>query len=276
MNYFNFISMPIIEIKMYNLPHILILLFFPTLAILSYFLFKGKSEKSKLIFIWSIFIFTFVITYSTYIVSLITNYNNTRTNFFSELPLHMCSINVLFYPIFFALRNKFPKWLSSTTFAYMYFLGSMGAFVAMVVTAPYDCVGEGVNLLRYNVLSYWLKHGFIFITPFIYVALGFYRPRFKDIFKGIAFYICLLMIMEYFNLVSTQLNYKIGSTAVSNYFYAATGEGTAVLEIVWKWIPIEFVYLLPFSVIAVPIFFLLYLPFGIVDLINKNKKNKVV
>ena len=269
-NYLNFL-MPMVEIKMYNPVHIIVCLFFPLMALVTYFIFKNKSEKSKLIFIWIIMILTFVATWGTFVTDLITK-ENTRLNFFSKLPLHMCSINVILYPVFFGIRNKVNKFFKSMTFAYMYFMGSLGAVLAMVVTAPGDCVGEGINFLTYNVFTYWLKHGLIFIIPFLFVSLGFYRPVAKDIIKAVVFLLCLLVIMEGVNLLFSWLNTLIGGKDIANFFYTRTGKNTAVLEICWNWIGIELIYLLPLAVIAVPLFALYYSPYLIADLISKKKR----
>lgn len=268
-------NLPMVEIKLYNIVHILVVLFFPAMAIATYFIFRKRSEKAKLIYIWIIMGIAFFATWITFITALITDDNNQRINFFARLPLHMCSINVILYPLFFGLRNKMNKFFRSTTFAYMYFMGSLGAVLAMVVTAPSDCAGVGINLLRYNVFTYWLKHGLIFIIPFLFVALGYYRPKILDIFKAILFLLCLLTIMEIVNLVFTQLNYLIGGTEIANFFYTSTGKGTAVLEILWNLFPVELLYLLPLGLVAIPLFALYYLPYGVVDIVNliKRKRN---
>lgn len=266
-------KLPMIEIKMYNIVHILVVLFFPIMALVSYFIFRKRSEKTKLIYIWIVMGVAFFATWLTFITDLITK-ESTRQNFFSSLPLHMCSINVILYPLFFGLRHKMNKFFKSTTFAYMYFMGSLGAVLAMVVTAPGDCVGDGINLLTYNVFTYWLKHGLIFIIPFLFVALGFYRPKPMDILKAAVFLLALLTLMEGVNLLFSWFNNLIGGTNIANFFYTRTGEGTAVLEIVWGWIGIELIYLLPLSIIAVPLFALYYSPYGIYDLVKAIVKKK--
>lgn len=267
-------NLPMVEIKMYNPVHIIVCLFFPIMAIATYFIFKNKSEKAKLIFIWIIMGIAFVSTWLTFITDVITK-ESTRLNFFSSLPLHMCSINVILYPLFFGLRKIMPKLIGSTAFAYMYFMGSIGAVLAMVVTAPGDCQGTGINFLTYNVFTYWLKHGLIFIIPLLLVSLGFYRPTLPDILKATVFLLGLLIVMECVNLLFSELNKLTGGTDIANFFYTRTGKGTAVLEICWNWIGIELVYLLPLAVIAVPLFAIYYSPFFIADLINKRKNNKV-
>lgn len=259
----------------YGFVHIATVLFFPLLAVASYFIFKKKSEKSKEIYLWVIMALAFVATWCTFAVALIEDYGgNQRANFWARLPLHMCSINVILYPVFFGIRKRVPKLVSSTLFAYMYFFGSAGALLAMVVTAPGDCLGANVNFFQYNVLTYWLKHGLIFILPIMFVVLGFYRPKLIDIAKATVFLIGLLCIMELINLLFTWFNHLSGGGEIANFFYTRTGEGTAVLSTFYGWVPIELLYMFPLVIIAVPMFFVYYLPIGIIDIVKKQKAKK--
>jgi hypothetical protein len=267
----------VLIIEKYNLVHLTNILFYPVFGISCYFIFKNSSEKAKKIFLWSLMILVFVLTWATFATDLITDYNNQRLNFWSRLPLHMCSINVILFPLFFGLRKKVRPFIATTLFAYMYFVGSPGALLAMVVTAPDDCLGPAINLLSYNVFVYWLKHGLIFMIPILMVSLGFYRPKFKDIFKAVAFLIILLGGMELVNLLfSWFAHIKGGSPA--NYFYTRTGKGTLVLETFWKIIPIELLYMFPLAIIAIPIFIIYDTPFLIyrlgLILRSLNKKRK--
>lgn len=261
-----------IYLPKYGLAHILVVLFFPLLALVSYFVFKNKSVKSRKIYLYVLMAIAFFGTWITFITSCITDYNNQRANFFARLPLHMCSINVILYPVFFMIKDKVKPLIRSTLFAYMYFFGSAGALLAMVVTAPGDCIGAQINLLHYNVLMYWLKHGLIFIIPILFIVLGFYRPKLKDTLKASVFIIILLCIMECVNLLFSYLNVHVShGTDIANFFYTRTGKGTAVLETFYNFIPVELVYMFPLIVIAIPIFIIYDLPFIIQDLIYKNK-----
>ncbi len=262
-------------IPKYGLTHILVVLFFPLLAIVSYFIFKKKSEKSKVIYLYILMAIAFIGTWLTFFTALAQDYNHQRANFFARLPLHMCSINVILYPLFFFLRNKVKPLIRSTLFAYMYFFGSAGALLAMVVTAPGDCIGANINFFQYNVFMYWLKHGLIFILPILFVVLGFYKPTIKDIFKSVVFIIILLCIMECVNLLFTYLNQHVThGTDIANFFYTRTGKGTAVLEAFYNFLPYELLYMFPLVIIAVPIFFIYYLPFFIFNLIQKKQLKK--
>lgn len=269
-------ELPLIEIKLYNFVYFIVLLSFPILAVASYFIFRKRSEKAKSIYLWRLFGVAFVATWITFVVALIIDDNNQRVNFFARLPLHMCSINVILYPLFFALRNKMPKFVHSATFGYMFFMGSVGALAAMVIDAPSDCAGVGINLLRYNVFSYWLKHGLIFILPIMFVVLGFYKPRFRDIFITLVFILVFLTFMEGVNLLFSWFNKLIGGTEVANFFYTRNSSGMMILKQLEELIGIELIYMFPLIVIIIPVFMIYYLPIGIIDLVKhlKTKKNK--
>lgn len=255
----------------YGPAHILTVLFFPLFAVASYFIFRKRSMKAKAIYLYVLMGIIFVATWGTFITDCITDYNGQRLNIWTRLPLQMCSINVMLYPLFFAIRNKVKPLIKDTLFAYMYFFGSIGAILAMVVTAPGDCIGKDVNLLRYNVLVYWIKHGLIFIIPILFVIFNFYKPRLIDTIKATVFLLILLTIMEGVNLLFSWFNHLHGGSAIANYFYTRTGKGTQVLETFYNLIPVELIYMLPLAFIAVPLFLLWYSPIGIINLIKKHK-----
>ena len=104
-----FIPMP-----KYGLVHILTVLFFPLLAVVSFFIFRKKQTISKAIYLYVLMGIIFVATWGTFIADLITDYNHQRLNFWARLPLHMCSINVILYPLFFSLRNKVKPLIRDT------------------------------------------------------------------------------------------------------------------------------------------------------------------
>lgn len=58
-------------IDKYNLVHILTILFFPLLAVVSYFIFRKKSEKTKAIYLWILMSIIFLATWTTFIISYV-------------------------------------------------------------------------------------------------------------------------------------------------------------------------------------------------------------
>lgn len=262
-------------IDKFNLVHFLNLAFYPIFGIACYFIFKKSSQKTKSIFLWIILGLAFVSTWLTFATDLITDRDNQRLHFWSRLPLHMCSINVILYPLFYGIRNKVKPLVSSTLFAYMYFVGSPGALLAMVF-APGDCIGASINFFSYNVFTYWLKHGLIFVIPILMVSLGQYKPKLKDTLKASVFLLGLLIVMEGVNLLFSWFGHLNGSSNISNFFYTRTGVGTPILETFYNLIPIELIYMLPLVVIAIPIFMVYYLPVLLARAINHKIINKKV
>lgn len=260
-------------IDKFNLLHIITILFYPVMGVVCYFIFKKASSKKKEIFLWIIMGIAFVATWLTFFTALITE-ESQRLNFWARLPLQMCSINVILYPLFYGLRKKVNPLIASTLFSYMYFVGSPGALLAMVVTSPADCLGPTINFLTYNVFTYWLKHGLIFVIPILMVTLGEYKPKLKDVLKATVFLIGLITIMEGVNLLFSWFGKLNGANEISNFFYTRTGAGTAVLSTFWNLIPIELVYMFPMIIIAIPIFAIYYLPIVLARFISKKLDKK--
>ena len=111
----------------------------------------------------------------------------------------------------------------------------------------------------------------------MFVVLGFYRPKFKDIFITLAFVFCFLVLMEGVNLLFSWLNHLIGGTENANFFYTRSADDIPILKDLQNLIKLELVYMFPLIFIIVPVFMIYYLPFGIIDLVKyiKTKNYKV-
>ena len=245
-------------INSWNYLHILNLLFYPVFGVSCHFIFRKKGTKAKDIFMIVCLALCFLSTWGIFIFSLFES-EYQRIHFWARLPLHMCSINAVFYPVIFLLikRNKLKPLYATTLMAYMYFVGSPGALLAMIMPAG-DCINT--SFLNYNVLSFWVKHGLIFMIPILMVSLGYYKPKLIDTLKASVFLLFLLIFMHGVNLLFSWFSDLSGAHDVVNFFYTRSAEGNFLLEIFWNLVPYELLYMLPLVVIAVPIFMIYYLP----------------
>lgn len=253
-------------INQFNWIHLIILAFYPLFIVASYFIFKNKDERTKNCYMWILMIIAFVITWLVFITDFFFNEKHVP-EIWKRLPLHMCSINVILYPLFFSLRKHKWPFLVSTLLAYMYFIGSPGALLGLILPpGDGDCI-DGVSIFKYNVFVYYIKHGLIFSIPIIMIVLGYYRPKWKDIFKAVGFLFIFLFIMygvNYFFYLVSKLQIEGGYWP--NYFYIIDGSSTPVLSTFWNLNPKPLIYLFPLVMVAVIIFFIYYLPFMIMSL----------
>lgn len=264
----------ILAIEKYNFLHISLLVFFIFAIIGSYLIFRKRSEKTKEIFLYILIGLAFFFAWSGYVVELITDLDDCRANFIVHMPLNLCSINALLYPLFFGFRKKFNSFFYSTLFSFMFFVGSIGAMLAMVVDAPKTVMGPNISLLSYVPFAYWIKHGLVLMIPILFVLLGFYKPKYLDIFKATIFFVIVLLIVHIMNIGFTKLNYLFGGTKVCNYFFTTHPDGMIGLSHMYNLIPIGYIYMLPFIFVAIPLFSLWYLPVGLVNLLKNKYEEK--
>lgn len=262
-------------VEKYNFLHIIILLFFPALIIASYFIFRNKSQKTKDIYMCVLMGLTFLLAWSGYFYKIFYDVDGIRKNFLVQLPFHLCSINAILYPLFFLLRNKTNALIKDTTFSFMYFVGMLGAFLAMALDAPATVMGPEKSLLDYVVFEYWFKHGLIFSIPILLIIFGYYKPKYIDVFKASVLFLILVVIAHILNVTFTSINHAMGGEKVANFFYTMHPDNMIGLKQVFNLMPIPFVYLLPFTFVAIPLFSILYIPFGIINLTKRKKQQKV-
>lgn len=258
-------------IDKYNALHIALLIFFPAFIVASYFIFRNKSQKAKDIYMYVLMGLTFFFAWSGYIYKVIFNIEEATANYIAMLPLHLCSANGILYPLFFLLRNKVNKLLNTTFFSFMFFVGTLGAFLAVYIDAPKDVMGETISLLQYNVFEYWFKHGLVLAIPILFVLFKYYEPKYIDVFKASVLFLILILIAHVLNLICSNINFALGGNKVSNFFYTMHPNNMICLKQMYDLIGIPLVYLFPFTFVAIPLFSLMYVPFGIINLVKRKK-----
>ena len=102
-------------------------------------------------------------------------------------PFHLCSMGFYAYMILGSKKKrKIEEFIKPFTYAAL----MIGALISLVMPAAAGLLGtvDNWSLCFDNILPYqtWLYHGSLLFISFYMVLSGFYRPRLRDIFKGIA------------------------------------------------------------------------------------------
>ena len=143
--------------------------------------------------------------------------------------------------------------------AFCFFVGTLGAFMATAVPA-YGF--EGYSLLLPRMLGFYGTHCLLVIEALALVTFGLYKPELKDL-PGTVVMLFLIAFILY--ALSMLLRFT-GICPRANYFYTVEPEGNAALELFYRWIPCQYLYLLPCAVALVP-YMLAVL--GIIRLVEK-------
>ena len=246
----------------------LMLCFFALLLALSALALRGRSAETRERVLIGACLVT-LIGYFLYkhMLSLDEDYNVITAamggfNWWGELPLQLCNINMMLIPI--AVWRK-----SRPLQCFCFFLGPLGALMALVMPGNGF---DGYSLLLPRMLGYYGTHFMIVIEGLALVAFGLFRPRFRDLPRAI---LAALAITFCIFLIDLLLRWT-GLHPKANYFFAMETEGNFLLEIFHRLIPVPFLYLLPCTVILGVYMLLVTTPFAIADRIREKKSSLTV
>ncbi len=224
-------------IRPFNLAFFAVTAAFLLVLILATAIMKNRSETAKRAVIVTACVLTLIgfFVYKYYL-SIDADFDRITSdmggfNWWGELPLQLCNINMILIPI--AVLKK-----SRPLMSFAFFLGPLGALMAIVM--PGNGFG-GYSLLLPRMIGYYGTHFMIIIEALSLVTFGLYRPRFRDL-PGTLLAILLIALAVFgFNMLLrwTGLHPK------ANYFFSVETEGNFLLEIFYKWLPYPFLYLLP-------------------------------
>ena len=179
-------------------------------------------------------------------------------NWWGELPLQLCNINMILIPI--AVMTKKRSLLS-----FCFFVGSLGAMMALAMpTTGFN----GYSLLLPRMLGFYGTHFMIVIEALAIVTLDLYRPRFRDIPMTIVTLLGSALVIFGVNML---LRWS-GLHPKANYFFAVETEGNAVLELFYRLLPYPFLYLLPCSLILGAYMAVITGGFALADRLKKRKE----
>lgn len=200
-------------------------------------LLRGKSDWTKRAVITAACAVTLIgfLAYK-YCLSVDAEYDRLTAamggfNWWGELPLHLCNINMLLIPIA-VLANKRPL------MSFCFFVGPLGALMALIMPGTGF---SGYSLLLPRMLGFYGTHFMIVIEALSIVTFGLYRPRFRDLPRtGLTVFAVALAVFG----VNMALRWT-GLHPRANYFFSVETEGNFLLDIFYRWIPVPFLYLLP-------------------------------
>ncbi len=224
-------------IRPFNTVFLIVFAAFLAILALAVALLRKKSERTRQIVLITVCLATLV-GYCVYkgFLSLDADYNRITANmggfnWWGELPLQLCNINMLLIPIA-VLRRSRPL------MAFCFFLGPLGAMMALAMPGNGF---DGYSLLLPRMLGYYGTHFMIVIEGLALVGFGLYRPRFRDLPRTVLAALAIAFCVFLINLL---LRWS-GLHPRANYFFSVETEGNPLLELFHGWIPVPFLYLLP-------------------------------
>ncbi len=153
--------------------------------------------------------------------------------YWNELPFNLCNVTLLFLPVAMWTKNR-----TITTFCF--FGGTFGPLLSLLMPLTGFA---GYSLLTIHVAGYYFTHLVILMAPIFLLGLDLYKPKYKDVPKFMLALVCVGAVMFVVNLILR----KTGLCPKSNYFFTIDQENNPLLEMLYRWIPIPFVYTLPIA-----------------------------
>ena len=235
---------------------------FLLVLVLASLLLRNKSERTKSCVLVTACVLTFIgFFFYKYYLSQDSEFDVLTAsmggfNWWGELPLQLCNINMILIPIA-VLRRSRPL------MCFSFFLGPLGALMALVMPGNGF---DGYSLLLPRMLGYYGTHFMIVIEGLALVTFGLFRPRFRDLPRAVLAILLIALCVFGINML---LRWS-GLHPKANYFFSVETEGNFLLEIFHSWIPYPFLYLLPAVGILVPYMLLVTLGFTLAD--RRKKK----
>ena len=216
---------------------IILFTFFILLLAGTRMLMQGKSDRTKALVIsvtcWITLIGFFVYKYA---LSIDPEFDALTAqmggfNWWGELPLQLCNINLLLIPVAALTRKR-------ALLSFCFFIGPLGALMALVMPGNGF---DGFSIFLPRMLGYFGTHFIVMIAALALGTFGLYEPKLRDLPMMIVTVFVIGLIVFGFNMFlrATGLHPK------ANYFFTVETEGNALLELFHRWIPIPFLYLLP-------------------------------
>ena len=211
--------------------------FFIALLVVSSLLLRDKSEKTRRVvlciacIVTAIGFFFYKFFLSKDADFAVDNAAMGGFNWWGELPLHLCNINMLIIPI--AVWRK-----SRPLMSFSFFLAPLGALMALLMPSAGF---SGYSIFLPKMIGFYGTHFMVFIEGIALATFGLYRPRFKDLPKTLL----TIFIVTFCIFLIDVLIRTTGLNPKANYFFAMETEGNPILNIFHNLIPYPFLYLIP-------------------------------
>ena len=221
-------------IRPFNAAYLLLLAFAAGAVVLLWALLRGRSERCRaavLIALCAVNIIGFFV-YKGFLsrdVQFLQASGLDRFNWFSELPLQLCNINMFLIPIGVLTHRK-------SVMGFSFYMAPLGAMMAMLFP---ESAFTGYSLLLPRILGFYGTHALLVACGLSLAGMDFYQPSMKEAPRVLGVYVTLTLAAHALNMIL-----RATVCPEANYFYTY-GADISVLNLFWHMIPHPLLYELP-------------------------------
>ena len=176
-------------------------------------------------------IYKFGLTRDAAYSDILVNAGKHPFNVWNELPFHLCNINIILVPVSALTGRRSLK-------GFAFFVAPLGAMIALAMPV----VGfSGYSLLLPRIFGYYVTHFLIIFLGLSQYAFGLYEPHIKDVFGMSA----ALVVFSFSAFIINVVFRSTGISLDANYFYTYDPSDNPILMMLYRFIPIRYVYVLP-------------------------------
>jgi len=200
---------------------------------------RSADDMTKRVILACVCLFTTVIFFIyKYYLSIDKEYDIIRDemgmggfNWWGELPLHLCNINMMLIPIAVLLKIRPLE-------SFCFFAAPLGAMAALAMPG-YGF--EGYSIILPRMLGFFGTHFMIFIEGLAITTFKLYKPAFSDIPLTLLTALITLLGVSAINLILRWTEVYPNA----NYFYSIETEDNVILDMFYRWLPVPVLYIMP-------------------------------
>ncbi len=222
----------LLQVKPFSFAHVCLMFCGACAVYLIWFMLRDRPEESRERFLL-ILCMANIALFVVYKFSLSVDEDfvrisgHERFNWFNELPLQLCNINLFLIPLGVLTGNR-------AILGFSFFIAPLGAIMAIFFPEP---AFDGYSLLLPRMTGFYFTHLLLIICSLSLMALGFYKPEYADFQNIIIAFILLSLGAHFINIILRRT-----VCPFANYFFTF-GSNVNILKFFWNILPIPFLYL---------------------------------
>ena len=247
------------NVEFLNFWHFFILALTVVMGFVLTFIFKNRSIKTKMVFMWILALTNSAI----YFIRTFRECDEAWFIIWENLPLHLCGMTVFIFPLAMLIKKPLLK-------SFCYFVSTAGGLMALLIpTATF------LELPVYHIsaISFYSQHMIITLFGVLLVTLGLVKPNFKMALGSIGVLGGLTVLCHLINVGVPALGLG-GAECAPNYMFTVRADTNALLSLAYDILPVKLAYLLLFIPLLLVIGLVLLAPIYIPKWVKGAKEKK--